>query len=113
MRSILQLRRQKVMLLVSLAMVVWVQPEAVWATSKPHVITFGKWTTVQWMPGIPADAKDRNSDDKDKEELAVAAPSRALPLALKVRPLLVDARVKEFTLGQAHEVTDRLFVVRR
>jgi len=32
---------------------------------------------------------------------------------LKVRPLLVDARVKEFTFGQAHDVTDRLFVVRR
>ena len=34
-------------------------------------------------------------------------------VALKVRPLLVDARVKEFTLGPAHDVTDRLFVVRR
>lgn len=32
---------------------------------------------------------------------------------MKVRPLLVDGRVKEFTLGVAHEVTDRLFVVRR
>ncbi len=35
------------------------------------------------------------------------------PLTLKVRPLLVDARVKEFTVGPAHDVTDRLFVVRR
>jgi hypothetical protein len=35
------------------------------------------------------------------------------PLALKIRPLSVDARVKEFTLGPAHDVTDRLFVVRR
>ena len=34
-------------------------------------------------------------------------------LTLKVRPLLVDARPKEFTLGLPHEVTDRLFVVRR
>ena len=41
----------------------------------------------------------RSSDDK--------------PLTLKVRPLLVDARVKEFTLGPAHDVTDRLFVIRR
>jgi len=32
---------------------------------------------------------------------------------LKVRPLLVDARVKEYTTGNPHEVTDRLFVVRR
>ena len=60
------------------------------AASKPHVITFGKWTNVQWLPG---------ADDK--------------ALTLKVRSLLVDARVKEFTLGPAHDVTDRLFVVRR
>ena len=60
---------------------------------KPHIITFGRWTTVQWFPGTGA------VDDK--------------PLTLKVRPLLVDARVKEFTLGPAHDVTDRLFVVRR
>jgi hypothetical protein len=62
--------------------------------SKPHVIRFGKWITVPWQP-----AEDSAEDDK--------------PLPLKVRPLLVDARVKEFTLGSAHEVTDRLFVVRR
>jgi len=40
-------------------------------------------------------------------------PADEKPLTLKVRPLLVDARVKEFTLGPAHDVTDRLFVVRR
>jgi len=34
-------------------------------------------------------------------------------LTLKVRPLLVDGRVKEFTFGVTHDVTDRLFVVRR
>ncbi len=32
---------------------------------------------------------------------------------VKVRALLVDARVKEFTLGAPHEVTDRVFVVQR
>ena len=100
------------MWLVSLAMVAWIQPTAVWATSKPHVITFGKWTTVQWMPAISAEGKDRDKN-KDKGDLGTTAPSLALPLASKVRPLLVDARVKEFTLGPAHEVTDRLFVVRR
>ena len=35
------------------------------------------------------------------------------PVALRVRPLRVDARIREFTLGPAHDVTDRLFVVRR
>jgi hypothetical protein len=61
--------------------------------SKPHVIAFGKWTTVPWFPDTGA------ADEK--------------PLTLKVRPLMVDARVKEFILGPAHDVTDRLFVVRR
>jgi hypothetical protein len=65
------------------------------AASKPHVISFGKWTTVQWSPdSTPGAAGDRTS-------------------MLKVRPLLVDARSKEFTFGPVHDVTDRLFVVRR
>lgn len=63
------------------------------SVSKPHIITFGKWTSIPWLPGVGT------ADEK--------------PLTLKVRPLLVDARVKEFTLGSAHDVTDRLFVVRR
>jgi hypothetical protein len=61
------------------------------AATKVHVITFGKWTTVQWFPGA--------ADDK--------------PLTIKIRALFVDGRVKEFALGAPHEVTDRLFVVRR
>ena len=32
---------------------------------------------------------------------------------LKIRPLLVDGAVKEWTTGDAHDVTDRSFVVRR
>jgi hypothetical protein len=32
---------------------------------------------------------------------------------MKVRSLIVDGRVREFTLGLVHDVTDRLFVVRR
>ncbi len=46
------------------------------AAPKTHVITFGKWNTVQY-----------HSDAEDK------------PLALKLRPMLVDTRLKEFTLG--------------
>jgi hypothetical protein len=63
------------------------------APAKVHVITLGKWTTVQWFPAA-ASAEDK-------------------PLTLKVRPLLLDAHVKEFTLGPAHDITDRLFVIRR
>jgi hypothetical protein len=64
---------------------------AAWAAPKPHVVAFGKSNTVQWTIGI--------SDDK--------------PITMKVRALLVDGRLKEYTLGPAHEVTERLFVVRR
>lgn len=69
------------------------------AASKPHILTFGKWATVQWAP--------------DSSTVSEGDPPLVLPLTLKVRPLLVDARVKEFTLGAVHEITDRLFVVRR
>jgi hypothetical protein len=60
------------------------------AAAKVHVIEFGKWMSVQWLP---------ESADK--------------PLPFKVRALLVDGRVKEYALGTPHEVTERLFVVRR
>ena len=48
--------------------------------------------TVQWTGGAGADGK---------------------PPTIKVRALIVDGRVKEYALGNSHEVTERLFVVRR
>jgi hypothetical protein len=60
------------------------------AATKPHVIAFGKWTSAK----LPNATGEKTFD-------------------LKLRPLLVDARVKEYTTGTLHEVTDRLFVVRR
>jgi hypothetical protein len=72
-------------------LIVVVEASAVLAATKPHIITFGKWTTAQWFSGA--------GDDK--------------PLPLKVRPLLVDAHIKEFTLGPVHDITDRLFAVQR
>jgi hypothetical protein len=80
---------------VLLLIVIIIQASVALAASKPHIITFGKWTTVQWS----SDSGGNPGNDK--------------PLALKVRPLLVDAHLKEFTLGTPHDVTDRLFVVRR
>jgi hypothetical protein len=59
--------------------------------TKVHVIAFGKWTQVEWF----------------------ANPEDEKPLTLKVRALLIDGRTKEFVLGAPHEVTERLFVVRR
>jgi hypothetical protein len=60
------------------------------AVSKGHVITFGRWISAQWP-----DASGKRLFD------------------LKVRALIVDSRVKEYTIGTPHELTDRLFVVRR
>jgi hypothetical protein len=62
------------------------------AAAKPHVISFGKWMPAPWTAGITADEK---------------------PMTLKIRPLIVDGRVREYVLGSVHEVTERLFVVRR
>ena len=39
--------------------------------------------------------------------------SRADAVTLKVRPLTVDGRQKEWTTGDAHDVTDRSFTIRR
>lgn len=61
------------------------------AAPKQHIVLFGKWTSVKWFVG---EVDDRAID-------------------LKVRPLLIDGRVKEFTVGPAHEVTDRTFAVQR
>jgi len=46
---------------------------------------------------------------------AVGDPAGALPgeKQLRVRPLLVDGKVKEWTSGESHDITDRSFVVRR
>ena len=56
-----------------------------------HVVAFGKWMTVKWF--------------------AEAAP--ATPVEMKVRPLYVDGRLREYTLGEPHDVTDRVFVVQQ
>jgi hypothetical protein len=61
------------------------------AASRDHIIHFGAATQVQWFVGT-------------QEESA---------LKLKVRPLYVDGKLKEFTTGQPRDITDRAFVVRK
>jgi hypothetical protein len=61
------------------------------AARKPHVVSLGKTMQVKLFLG----------PDEDR-----TAP-------MDVRPLYVDGKLKEFTTGDVHEVTDRLFVVRR
>jgi hypothetical protein len=74
---------------------VWVAPFAqiVLAATKIHVIAFGKSMSVPWLAGTGA--------EKEK------------PLLLKVRALIIDGSVKEYVIGAPHEITDRLFAVRR
>lgn len=83
-------------------------PWSAGAVAKVHVITFGKWTTVPWFAGTGFAGTAFAGTGS-----AGTAAENEKPLALKIRPLLVDGRVKEFVLGAPHEVTDRLFVVRR
>jgi hypothetical protein len=61
------------------------------AAPRPHVLTFGKWMPVKLFTGA----------DEDKT------------LDIKVRALFVDGRLREFTTGESHDVTERVFVVRR
>ena len=61
------------------------------AAAKPHVIQFGKKTAVKLFVG----------------------PNEDRTLQIHVQPLTVDGKIKEFTTGAPHDVTDRLFVVRR
>jgi hypothetical protein len=68
------------------------------APAKVHIVALG---AVRKVPYTPADT--------------VASPpdkSAETPM-LKVRPLTVDGRQKEWTTGDAHDVTDRSFTVRR
>lgn len=61
------------------------------ATSKPHVVTIGKAIAVKLSIG----------------------PSEEKTTDITIRPLYVDGKVKEFTTGDTHDVTDHEFVVRR
>jgi hypothetical protein len=50
---------------------------AAFGAAKPHVISFGKWTTIKWCAG----------------------PNEGKCLDLKVRALYVDGRARESTVG--------------
>lgn len=79
----------------ALALVAFLIPIAAAAGSKTHVIAFGKWITVRYT----ADSVTASQDE----------PS----VPLKIRAILVDGHVKEFSFGAAHDVTERIFVVQR
>jgi hypothetical protein len=78
-----------------LGILVLTAPLAFAAGAKPHVVSLGAVRKVPYsITGDPAGA-------------------RADETELRVRPLVVDGKVKEWTTGDAHDITDRSFVVRR
>jgi len=72
-----------------------VGPMSAWCAPRIHVVVLGAVKREPYSAeSDPAGAK--------KEETE-----------LKVRPLVVDGKVKDWTTGEAHDVTDRSFAVRR
>ena len=63
--------------------------------AKPHTVFLGSGKVVPYsVAGDPSGARPEEKQ-------------------LRVRPLLVDGKVKEWTTGESHNITDRSFVVRR
>jgi len=70
-------------------------PAVAYCAAKPHAVALGAARHEPYsIEGDPAGAQ------KDETQLSV-------------RPLIVDTKVKEWTTGDAHDVTARSFVVRR
>ncbi len=66
-------------------------PAMIQAASRPHVLAFGKPMTVKLFL----------TDDDSR------------PQEIKIRALYVDGKVKEFTTGDTHDITEQQFVVQR
>jgi hypothetical protein len=60
-----------------------------WAAPRQHTVVLGKWRTVKTL-----------ADSGEAREA-------------RIRKLLVDQRAREYTSGPAHQITERLFVIRR
>lgn len=66
------------------------------ATPKIHTVALGA------IRRVPYTSVEATADTKANETFT-----------LKIRPLLVDTRQKEWTTGDSHDVTDRSFTIRR
>lgn len=73
------------------------QPIALAAPAKVHVVALGAVRKVPYMPPETAPVVGKPAD----------------AITLKVRPLTLDGHQKEWTTGDAHDVTDRSFTIRR
>jgi hypothetical protein len=87
---------------------VWLAVAPLSALRKPHVISFGKWQTVKRF----VDTALLSMTDPQNPPLAEPKVDTK-EVEFKIRPLFVDAQRKENTTGLPHEITDRIFVVRR
>lgn len=91
------------LLFLTLALMLFLLPNPSFAApAKVHAVSLGSARKVPWMP--PGSARNAT-------EVPAVKPAD-VPM-LKVRPLMVDGRQKEWTTGDAHDVTDRSFTVRR
>ena len=79
------------------------------ALRKPHLVSFGKWQTVRRFVDTPPPSMT----DPQNLPWAEAKNVDTKGVEFKIRPLYVDGQLKESTTGFAHEITDRIFVVRR
>ena len=61
------------------------------ATPKTHVVSLGRATTVKLF----------------------LDPDEKKPLDIKIRSLYVDGKLREFTTGDSHDITERQFVIQR
>ncbi len=75
------------------------------AASKVHIVALG---VARKVPYTPLDATRTLANDATRTSANDDDTS-----TLKIRPLMVDGRQKEWTLGDTHDVTDRSFTVRR
>ena len=64
--------------------------------AKVHSASVGGWRRVPYTP--PSSGSSADS---------------VTPTTLRVRPLVIDGQVKDWTTGEIHEITDRTFVARR
>jgi hypothetical protein len=80
---------------IALLILLWITASPAFGAAKAHVVLVGTGKMVPYSS---------RSDP---------AGALATEKQLRVRPLLVDDKVKEWTTGESHAVTDRTFVVRR
>jgi hypothetical protein len=85
---------------------IWLAIAPLSALHKPHVISFGRWQIVRRF----ADTSAPSMTYPQSLPLADAKVDTKGD-AFKIRPLFVDAQLRENTTGLPHEITDRIFAV--